>query len=53
MFSQVKDIKHIKQDFLFCSLCPAPGVELGGAGGSNILAGGGGCDGAPSLARSS
>ena len=41
MFSQVKDIKHIKQDFLFCSLCPAPGVELGGAGGSNILGGGG------------
>ena len=32
MFSQIKDIKHIKQDFLFCSLCLAPELGLGGIG---------------------
>ena len=39
MFSQIKDIKHIKQGFLFCSLCLAP--ELGLVG----LRGGGGAQG--------
>ena len=32
MFSQIKDIKHIKQDFLFCSLCLAPELGHGGVG---------------------
>ena len=32
MFSLIKDIKHIKQDFLFCTLCLAPELGLGGFG---------------------
>ena len=32
MFSQIKDIKHIKQDFLVCSLRLAPDLGLGGLG---------------------
>ena len=32
VFSQIKDIKHIKQDFLFCFLCLAPELGLGGVG---------------------
>ena len=43
MFSQIKDIKHIKQDFLFCTLCLAPELgqgdvgALGGAQGVQIF----------------
>ena len=32
MFSQIKDIKQIKQDFLFCTLCLAPVLGLGDVG---------------------
>ena len=40
MFSQIKDIKHIKQDFLFCSLCLAPELGLGGVGALRGRSGG-------------
>ena len=33
MFSQIKDTKHIRQDFSFCGLGRAPGVGLWGTGG--------------------
>ena len=32
VFSQIKDIKHIKQVFLFCSLCLASELGLKGVG---------------------
>ena len=40
VFSQIKDIKHIKQDFLFCSLCLAPELGLGGCWGLRGAPGG-------------
>ena len=40
LFSQMKDTKHIRRDFLFCPLGHARGVGLWGAGG-----GGGGARG--------
>ena len=34
VFSQIKDTKHIRRDFLFCPLGHAPGVGLLGTGGT-------------------
>ena len=40
VFSQIKDIKHIKQVILFCSLCLAQELGLGGVGAHEGLPGG-------------
>ena len=52
VFSQIKDRKHIEQNFLFCCQAHAPGVGLAGAEGVKNFSVGI-CDCAPSTACSS
>ena len=52
MFSQIKDRKHIEQNFYSVAKVMPPGGGLWGAGGVNNFSLGI-CDGAPSTAHSS